>query len=104
MDQRVYGMSDLEAIAYWVNPGEIFGNARLSNANRLAEKDVYYLGSLGRPTGSNIDFFYRVFSSTRKRVVVSGVVDAQEWIKYFVKASPEFMEVDEHTFIFDREL
>jgi hypothetical protein len=97
-------MSDLEAIAYWVNPGEVFGNARLSNANRLAEKDVYYLGNLGRPTGSNIDFFYRVFSSTRKRVVVSGVVDAHEWIKYFVKASPEFMEVDEHTFIFDREL
>ena len=98
-------MIDLEAIAYFVNEGEHFASARWASGKlKLYHRDVYHIRVLGAPTGGNIDFFYRVWAHTNKRLIVSRVEDACTWVQYFNRVGTEFMEVDDHTFIFDKEL
>lgn len=95
-------MTDLDAIAHWVNPGEKFASAIQSNRFRFFEKDVYFIRRLGEPTALNIDFFYRAYSSARGRLIVSGVNEPSAWFKHFIQVSDEFMEIDDDSFVFDK--
>jgi hypothetical protein len=97
-------MTDLETIAYFVNAGEMFATAHQSNKGRLQEKDVYYIQELGEPTGGNVDYVYRVLACTRERLIISGIKDFKVWLPYFNRSGVEYMEVDEQTVVFGKEL
>jgi len=97
-------MSDLEVIYMFVNPGESFSNSPPVKKTKIVDKDVYFIHYLNKPTGGNIDYLYRVFSHTKKRLVASGVVDEQDWVPYFNKLDCVYMDVDDNTIVFAKDV
>lgn len=94
-------MSDIETIAYFVNPGEVFSIA-VENRLKFAQKDVYYIERLGHPLESRIEYLFKIFAHARKRLIVSGVEDLPGWVSHFDKCGG-WMEVDDETIVFDKQ-